>query len=157
MREMRGYLRNAYPQAEARSGVKFGPGFTEGLLLADDLVLASEPACRAVFVAQQLGDERQVLDFATRLTTGLYGEGLDATQEANLRRFAGEVGLDGLVERWSTPEGRALSERGFAHARALGVSMYPTLLLRQGDRTTQVLRGYAPPAEAVERVRALLP
>lgn len=156
MSEMRGYLQRAYPEAEARSGVRFGPGFTEGLLQKDDVVLASEPACRAIFVAREIAGEARALTFAMHLTTALYHDGLDPTDPEVLEGLAREHDLSGLVDRWRTPEARALTERGFARARSLSVSMYPTLILADGDRHTLVLRGYASPSDAIERVNRAL-
>jgi len=156
MREMRDYLREAYPRAEARSGVRFGRGFTEGLLNDDDVVLASEPACRAIVIARELGSREQTLELATRLIDGLYDHGLDPTRPEVLERFAREVGLPGLTERWSTEDARARTTRHFEESRAIGISMYPTLLLRSKDETRLVLRGYASVADALERVEAAL-
>jgi putative protein-disulfide isomerase len=154
--EMRGYLQRAYPEAEARSGVRFGQGFTEGLLQKDDVVLASEPACRAIFVAREIAGEARALTFAMHLTTALYHDGLDPSDPEVLEELAREDHLVGLVDRWRTPEARALTERGFARARSLSVSMYPMLILADGDRHTLVLRGYASPTDAIERVNRAL-
>ena len=159
MAEMRPYLRSAIPEAEARSGVRFGAGFTEGLLLRDEVRLASEPACRALFAARSLGaSSSQLLDYATQMIEALYQRGEVTSDIEPLARAASAVGLDGgaLRERWDSAPMRAETEQEFAAARALGVSMYPSLLLRRGEQVELILRGFATPAQAVSLVEAAL-
>jgi putative protein-disulfide isomerase len=156
MSAMRSYLRRAYPEAEARSGVRFGRAFTEGLLERDDVTLASEPACRAIFVAREIAGESKAFSLARRLTTALYHDGSDPTQPAVLDALAHELDLPDLVSRWNTPAARALTQQGFAVARALSVSMYPTLMLQQGEQRSLVVRGYVSPSEAIARVHQAL-
>ena len=156
MRTMREYLLRAIPEAERRSGVAFGKAFTRGLMLEDDYVMASEPACRAVFAALDLARGTEAgLDFALSLTHAIYFEGRKPDDSDTLIDLARRAGLDAraLLDLWSSPEALHTTRARFDDARAAGISMYPTLLLRTGERSVELLRGFAPPVETVLRVR----
>lgn len=159
MRAMREYLQRAIPEAERRSGVTFGKAFTRGLMLEDDYAMASEPACRAVFAALELARGSEAgLDFALSLTHAIYFDGRKPDEPETLSDLARRAGLDAdaLVDLWRSPQSVRTTRERFDEARAAGITMYPTLLLRTGERSVEVLRGFAPPVETVLRVREAL-
>jgi putative protein-disulfide isomerase len=158
MRLARDYLLRAMPEAERRSGVKFGAAFKEGLLREDDYAMGSEPACRAVVVACELAAQTANadagVDFGLSLTRAIYRDGRKPDDPATLATLAEQVGLspDSLVTAWASDGARARTQRAFAEARQAGISMYPTLRWREGDRRTELLRGYLGPDESVALV-----
>ncbi len=159
MRVARDYLVGAMARAEAASGVAFGAGFREGLLLEDAYAMDSATTCRAVVAAQRQGDARQAFAFAEAYSHAIYHDGRKPDAPDTLRALAADVGLEGeaLVAYWSSPQAAQATAEAFAEARALGISSYPTLALRDPEgRLTPVQQGYASPAQTVARVQAHL-
>jgi putative protein-disulfide isomerase len=160
MSAVREYLRGAMPEAERRSGVRFGDAFVKGLLLDDEYTMASEPACRAVIVAAELALDGG-LGFGLTLCEAIYRDGLRPDDAATLRTVARSQGLDAevLIRRWDSDAARRATADAFASARAEGISMYPTLRIDAGPTggpDVELLRGFAPLPEVIERFERAL-
>ena len=67
------------------------------------------------------------------------------TQAATLADIASEQGLDRntFLARWASEDVRRATREEFAAAREFGVSGFPSLLLKRGDRLYALCRGYA--------------
>jgi len=156
MRRARDYLVGAMATAEARSGVRFGDAFRNGLLLEDDYTMDSVTTCRAVVSARALGDARTAFAFAEAYSHAIYHDGRKPDAPETLRALAHDVGLDGdaLVAHWSSPAAERATAEAFHHARSLGVDSYPTLLRSDPDGAlTVVQRGFDGPEPTLDRVR----
>ncbi len=159
MHEMRSYLQAAIPKAEARSGVRFGAAFTQELIFQDNVMLDSEPLCRAVFAARDVAPTApQALDFALSLPRALYRDGQRIDLTETLKNLAHDAGMnsDEFFARWASARGMGETAKGFAFAKAIGISSYPVLLLRKNNTLTKVTAGYASIDDTVSAVgRAL--
>lgn len=140
--ETRAYLLQGMQAVEARTGVRFGPKFRDGILAQGTWVSRSEPACRAVLEAQSL-DAEKGLDFASALSEAFYLEGLAPDSDEGLKFAATRSGIDeaALKRVWDTPEARERTSRAFAEARRQGVTMYPSVFLSQGNKLVSVFEG----------------
>lgn len=141
----REYLVAGLAQVAMVSGRRAGDAYYEKVLEPGTWVSNSEPACRAVLVAQDMRPEVAV-EFSHWLTDALYLDGRVPDDPDTLRAAAAATGLDGdeLVARWATPGAVAMTHEAFGRARSRGVHTYPSLFLEAPDgRLEPLVAGYA--------------
>ena len=140
-----------------RSGIGFGKSFVQSLLREGSWVRRSEPACRAVLIAQELDGDR-ALDFANRLSHATFWAGLRSDQPETISLAATSTGYDGekLLALWRTPEAAERTRLAFAEARRRGVDAFPSLFLAEGDVWRPVCTGYVRAREAIPKINAAL-
>ena len=121
-----------------------------------DFVYDTTPAAQAVVTATMLHPEK-ALAFQAALQRLFYAEAQDPKLPETGCRAAEEVGID--VEAFRTmlsqPETLERTRQHYAFSRELGVTSFPTLALRVGERSYLVARGYAPRAELEKRIEAV--
>ena len=90
--------------------------------------------------------EDETLQFFTRLQRAFYAEALDITDTRVVGSLleGGSVDPTAFLELLTSEEMHQATLVDFAVAQKLGVTGFPTLLLRDGDATYLVTRGYAP-------------
>lgn len=153
------YLMRGLQEVHARTGVKAGPAFFERVLEPGRWVSRSEPACRAVRIAREMGGEAVALDIAMGLCDALYGEGRVSDDPRTVARVAAAAGLDAdaLTERWSAPEAFAETMAMFDEERRRGIVSYPAVFLEEEDGgLLEILAGAVPPEQATAAVEAAL-
>ncbi|MGF1662838.1 MAG: DsbA family protein [Kineosporiaceae bacterium] len=151
----REYLVAGLAQVAMVTGRRAGEAYYERVLRAGEWVSDSEPACRAVLVAQDMAPEAAV-EFSHWLTDALYLDGRVPDDPDTLRDAAAAHGLDGdeLLARWATPGAVEATRRAFQRARALGVHTYPSLFLDGGaGALVPLVTGYADARTIVGTVR----
>jgi putative protein-disulfide isomerase len=153
----RDYLVAGFRQVKATSGREPGPNYWSRVVEPGTWVSNSEPACRAVLVAQKIAPG-QAIEFSCALTDALYVEGDLPDDSATVRRIAEDVGIDAdeLFRIWSLPDGAMLTADAFAHARQLGVTSYPSLYLEVGSRLKPILSGFATTDQIVSEIRTMI-
>jgi putative protein-disulfide isomerase len=149
----REYLRAGHAQVERVSGRRAGAAYYDELLADGTWVSDSEPSCRAVLVARDL-DADVAIPFSHGLTEALYVEGRAPDADDTLYDVGRGVGLDGdeLLRRFHGERGATVLRDGFARARALGVTTYPSVFVDDGSGPVEVVAGFAPADEIVARV-----
>lgn len=139
--ELAEVLGHHWEQVEARTGQPFNRGALDWRGWLYD----TEPPCRAVVTMRELAPA-QTLPFFTRLQEAFYVENRDVTSPdiypGLLEGFPVET--EEFLERWASPDMRRRTWEDFRQARSMGVSGFPTLLLREDDRLRTVTRGYVP-------------
>ncbi|MGF1646195.1 MAG: DsbA family protein [Kineosporiaceae bacterium] len=151
----REYLVAGLAQVAMVSGRRAGEAYYERILGTGTWVSNSEPTCRAVLVAQEMGPDVAV-EFSHWLTDALYLDGRVPDDPDTLRDAAAAHGVDGheLLARWATPGAVETTREAFQRARALGVQTYPSLFLEAGDGTLDPLvTGYTDARTIVRIVR----
>ncbi len=137
---MRDFLRRHWHEVATRTGQPFD----ESQLARKGFVYDTEPACRAVVTARRLAPGRE-LGFFAAVQHAFYACGADMADPATYRHLAAAQGLDpdGFGKEFGSRAAAAATEDDFARTRALGVSGFPTLLVRAGDRHAVLCVGYA--------------
>ena len=104
----------------------------------------TEPACIAVVTMRDQAPG-SVLPFFSRLHRAFYVEGIDITDPTVYGPLVAPFVEDvpAFLERMASDEMKAMAWQDFSMARSLGVSSFPTLLVRTGDQWAQVCRGWA--------------
>jgi putative protein-disulfide isomerase len=153
----RDYLVAGFRQVKATSGREPGPNYWSRVVEPGTWVSNSEPACRAVLMAQKM-EPGLAVEFSHALTDALYVDGALPDDPATVRRVAEDVGInsDELSSLWSSPDAATLTADAFAHARQLGVTSYPSLHLEVGSRLKPILSGFATTDQIVSKIRTMI-
>ncbi len=138
-----------WARVEQASGLAFN---REAFLAREGFVYDTEPVCRAVVTARQLAPDADLLAVFRALQHAFYVDGLDTTDGAVLSAVAvqalarqqHEVAVETFLSIWNSQATIDETAQDFRTARQWGVSSFPTLALRNGDRLYQVGAGYAP-------------
>ena len=151
------YLRAGFAAVERASGRRPGPAYWDGVVTPGTWVSDSEPAVRAVVAARDLAGDDAAVTVAHLLCDGLYLDGRTPDDPAQVEAVGETSGLGGrtLLERWESIEGRQAVIEEYARARSLGITTYPSLLVRlPGDgRLSPGVAGFAPADAIVAGVR----
>ncbi len=145
--EVAPYIKKAYRDVEARTGVTFGVPFLENILEPGTAVLSSDmPGIALTVFRQHLPG--QVLAFAHALQNALYRDGLELNDVETYRALAGQFGLPGddFIRDLQAEENRYATMQEFQTVANWGISGFPTLLLKPANDTQyyMIARGYAP-------------
>jgi putative protein-disulfide isomerase len=91
-------------------------------------------------------DETKTLPFFTTLQRAFYADGIDITDRAVYSAMVQRFDVDPVefVARLGSERMHNATIADFSAAQRLGVTGFPTLLLRDGGQTYIVTRGYAP-------------
>ncbi len=109
----------------------------------DGFVYDTEPAARAIVVVRELALDH-TLAYHDAVQKAFYADGRDVTRTEELACLAEPFGLDeeAFTDAFDKPEMREQTWVDFALARQLGVSGFPTLLVREGKRAALLAAGY---------------
>ena len=137
-------LAHHWHQVAARSGQPFD----HSLLERRDWVYDTEPASRAVVVMRHR-NEPLAWPLFKRLQGAFYGEGIPISDRHRLAAVVGEFDddIDGFMEDFDRSDSIKETWRDFALARNWGITGFPTVFLRDGDRGHLIAQGYAPAYE----------
>lgn len=130
-----------------------GQPFTFTEALPADFTYNTEPACRALLVAQQLSQVR-LLDYLSRLQHAFYVQQQDITQAAVLCDLAEQAGYSRQAFSAQLTSAQAIqaTQDDFHWVQQLGVRGFPTLLGERGGDYALITNGYQP----LERLAPLL-
>ena len=120
-----------------------GLPFSQELLVRDDFVYDTEPACRAVVTARQLFPA-QALTLMKAIQAAFYRDGRDATDANVLADIAADHGYDRATffTAMESEAMRAATRADFAATQSLGVSGFPTVAASHGEELYLVTSGY---------------
>jgi len=100
----------------------------------------------------------ETLRFLATVQRAFYADRIDVTDpDVYPDLVAGfPVDPDSFVEALRSPEMLAATEQDFLESRWLGVSGFPTMLLRDGATTVPISLGYAPFERVAERINGFI-
>ncbi len=150
---IRDLLKHHWGQVAAASGQPFDlagldrPGWVYDTMTADTAV---------VTMRTMAPDE--TLGFFTRIQRAFYAERADVTDPDVYTGLVDGFPVDPneFVTNLVSPEMRAATEKDFEEAAWLGVTGFPTLLLRDGASTVPLSLGYAPFERVAQRLNGLI-
>ena len=156
--EQRDYLTRGMAAVESRTGVRFGEGFTRGLLAEGTWVSSSEPGCRAVLLVQRLFGAERALDFGDELSRAFYVDGRPTDDVESLQAVAKVAGVDAaqVLEAWNAPSAEHRTWEAFTRARQDGVVSYPSMFLDRGRGLELLWSGWVSAADASSLVERAL-
>jgi len=140
--EVAPYIKQAYKQVEATSGVKFGDAFlTE--LENGKAIFTSIPPAMAMNIFKQNKPDEQVL-FAAELQKMIYHEGIAPD---NTQAYAAKVeqyGLDkqDFLIQMNNPDHKNATEKEFQKVARFGVRGFPTMIAQIDEKYYMLSNGY---------------
>jgi putative protein-disulfide isomerase len=151
-----GYVQGANARIGELTGAEFGPAY-ERLIADGSFVMDSHAAARGVATLRAAAPRRAV-ELAVALQRAFYVDGHSLSAQDTYAEVAGAAGLDvdSVVAALRSPATEAAAEADFRRAAELGVTGYPTLLVVDGERVTELARGNAT-ADEVDRRLAAIP
>lgn len=152
---LRRYLEREWAAIAERTGQLFDPSILDQL--GEDWVYDTEVADMAVVQMRELAPDRTLAFFA-RVQRAFYAEGVDVTDPESYRDLAAEFGVEpgSFVETLATDALRKQTWHDFATARRWGVTGFPTLLMRRGNRLELITAGYRSAADVISAVSSTL-
>ncbi len=150
--EKAAYIKGALAPLEARTGVRFGNNY-RAVVEDGTRIQNSVPPSRALTVLARLdGNPGRTVPFAHDLLEAGFAHGHDLADPAVLVEIAARYGLPeaDFLTSFTDPDTAAYTQAGFTAASQIGITGFPTLVLRQGNQGTVLARGWAP----YEQVRA---
>ncbi len=140
--ERKAFLREHWQEI----GEKTGQPFAFHLLDRDDFVYDTEPPSRAAVVVRHLDGQAKAPDFFSELQRAFYADNADVTQAATLTALARDFGVDGdaFAANFETDEMRQATTEDFQLARSLGVTGFPTVVVKDDEGYAYLTVGYQP-------------
>ncbi len=134
-------IRHHWEDVHRATGAKFDYRFFD----REGFVLDTEPACRAVVTARNMGAE-DLLGFYESISRCFYSENKDPTSLETFKSVAEAAGLDAdaFAQTFELDEAKQATRKDFQTSRRMGVSGFPTVILREDDRHALLTAGYKP-------------
>ena len=150
---IRDYVGHHWKQVAAVSGQPFDVAGLD----REDWMYDTMVADTAVVTMRQIAPD-ETRRFLHAVQRAFYANRVDVTDELVYRDLVEgfPVDPDEFVTQLDSSEMRALAEQDFLEANWLGVSGFPTLLLRDGASTTPISLGYAPFDTVAGRINTLV-
>ena len=152
------YIKTALADVEQVTGAHFGDAFRalgeEGSYVQD-----SEPPCRALSVFRQLdARQNQAIDFAHDIQHAYFGEGKSlndlATYDALVKAYNMEARE--FRRQFAAPVAATATQQEFAAVARIGVTGYPTIILRVENQGYLLARGFQRYDELASRLEQAL-
>lgn len=144
--ETKATIRHHWEQVNEATGQPFSFGFFDW----QGFVLDTEPACRAAVTMRGLKPEA-TLPFYESIHHAFYVDNKDTTKAEVFAELAGAAGVDGdtFVKAFHSPPVVEETRNDFRFSRQLGVTGFPTVVLKSAAGMALLTAGYRP-FEALE-------
>ncbi|MCG8607986.1 DsbA family protein [bacterium] len=139
--ELKAYIRSHWRHVQEATGQPFDFAFFE----RTDFLYDTEPPARAVVTVRDLQPEKEY-SFFKSLQRAFYTENVDITDENNYTSFLLDHGIDPTAfrDRFRSEDYRQVTQEDFAESRRLGISGFPSVILRNEEKVVLLTAGYQP-------------
>jgi len=153
LHEMGDFLDHHWKEVEKRTGQPF----TYDILKKEGIVVDTGPSCRAVVVARNM-DKLKSFAFFKAVQHAFYVKNKDMSDLETYLEIAGELGLDSgdFAERFEAEDTRYETRSDFQLAAEMGISGFPSIILRHKDQLYLAANGYRSAEDllaVIERIR----
>lgn len=134
-------IRHHWEQVHAATGAPFNYAFFDRA----GFVLDTEPACRASVTIRNI-KPAALLSFYERIHKGYYVEDTDTTALETFVAYAEQEGIDGaaFAKAFESDAMKQETLGDFHWCQQIGVTGFPTVLLREDDKLAALTIGYQP-------------
>lgn len=142
IREMAEYIKGAIPRLEQTTGVTIGEGYKKMLDEGTRISNSVPPAIALGLFRRQRPD--QVVPFAAALQKANFIDGQDLNDISLYGKLVSAWGLDSaaFVQAMQDPANESLASSDFQAATDFGITGFPAVILRKGDKYYLLARGY---------------
>ena len=151
--EVRAYVQNAWRAVTAQTGATFNWDFWEKCSPRR----STYPSCRAFYAAKCQREDAGVAMFEA-IQRAYYQQARNPSDVETLVALAGEIGLDKarFEEDLKSEAVEQGMQDGFTVRRSMNANEFPSLVVRDGEQVTFVVKGYADVDLALARLRKAL-
>lgn len=142
------FLRHHWKDVEERSGAKFG----YNLLDQEHFFYDTEPSCRAVVVVKNLAYDKS-FEFFSEVQKKFYYDNEDPKEVSFYKSICGKLDISytEFSRMFDSEEMKLATARDFQDAKNMGVTSFPTVVLKYKGDYHMVSKGYSD-AETMTRV-----
>jgi putative protein-disulfide isomerase len=139
-RERKDFLRHHWKEVSERTGQPF----SYRLLERNDFVYDTEPPCRAVVTVRNMHNDMKALQLFSKLQKSFYVDNADIPRQEVLVRLVEDFGLEQneFKDKFASEEMIKKTLDDFEFGRSLGVTGYPTVVVREDQQYACLTRGY---------------
>lgn len=132
-------IRSHWEHVNKASGQPFDYAFFD----RDGFVYDTEPAARAVVVVRNMAPAKE-FSFFKALQEAFYSRNEDITRDVTYLPILRSEGIDEteFYERFDTDEMRSETLQDFSQSRELGIRGFPSVVLRNGEKSALLTGGY---------------
>ena len=111
----------------------------------NNFILDTEPACRAVVTMRQIKPD-VVLSFYESISRSFYSENKDTTVLETFKLLVEkfDVDFDKFKQKFNSEKTKGETKKDFQVSQRLGVTGFPTLIIKEGDKLALLAGGYQP-------------
>lgn len=155
--EVAGYIKEAYPQVEEMTGVKFGEAFLKNILEPGTAQFSSLPGALAL-ATFRLYQPDNALAFARRMQEAVYKEGLPPTEAKTFGHCAEDFGMNAtdFMRLMVDKDKLELVQNEFKVVKHWGIQGFPSVVYQKGEKGYLINRGYRPYSELKQSFEATL-
>lgn len=137
------FIKQAYKQVEAASGVKFGDAFIHGVLEEGKTHFSSTPPSVALTVFKSFNEEKSV-DFAHSIQKMIYYEGKDLNLVTSYTDLLQPYGIDQneFKKRFNDSTFQSMTLQDYKFSNQLGVTGFPTVFIKINGKLHVITRGF---------------
>jgi putative protein-disulfide isomerase len=151
--ELADFLKGHWDEVAHRSGMPF----KYEILAIDDFIYDTEPPSRAVVIVRDAFPDKAYLFFKA-VQNAFYNGNLRTDDVKTYNDILKNLKID-FVDfeiKFNSKEYKSLIKEDFKRASQLGVSGFPALLLKKGDKTHIVANGYKDSQSIIKTINQLL-
>lgn len=152
MPELKEFLKEHWEHVHAASGQQF----TYDILDDNTLTYDTEPPCRAVVAVRQI-DDSKAFDFFKLTQEAFYYNNKNMHKAESYYDALDNLKIDKekFTQLFQSSDLKTKVKNDFSRASQLGVSSFPTILLKVDDDYKRVANGYAQATDMIEKIIAL--
>ena len=142
--DIRDYLKGAYLNVTARTGVQFGADFME-VLEDGTRLLDSVPAAVALSVVKEL-KPMEALKFAGSIQKAIYYDGINWNKAESFNPYAEKAGIEAdlFLEKFQEDAFLEKAKTDFKLAANFGITGFPSVVLKRKEKYYLIAQGFLP-------------
>ncbi|MBT8233576.1 MAG: DsbA family protein [Saprospiraceae bacterium] len=153
MFELKDFLKGHWQHVHEASNQPFNYSILENQSITYD----TEPPCRAVVTVRSM-DESKTLSFFNEIQKDFYYDNKNMHKLESYDEALEKVGIDKekFSQRFQSEEMKEKVKEDFKLTAEMGVSGFPTILLKQGDHIQMVASGYMKAESLIQKIDGML-
>jgi len=134
-------IRHHWKDVDETTGAVFDYSFFD----RDGFILNTEPACRAVVAIRKI-DPTVALPFYESISRCFYSENKDTTDQKTFEPLVEQVGIniEQFSQEFKSEETIGETKNDFQFSKKIGVTGFPTLVVKQNEKLSLLTAGYQP-------------